>query len=98
MSKLPTDHANPSFAALSKEQLLDLPFEDLGLSSIKLKRLQSFRISTLRELKEYLKSRKKEHTFCSGRYLTRTMMKELSGLLKDHNIAWTLEDLIDPNK
>lgn len=98
MNQVKTDLVNPSYVTLSKEQLLDLPLEDLGLSHFNLKRFHSLHITTIRELNEYLLYHKNHHLFCSGKYLTRTMMKELTISLQTNHIAWTLEDLIGPTE
>lgn len=74
-------------------RVLDMKFEDLGMSHRSLMIYHKLRISCARDFIQYtdeLDKMRKEGFFCPGKPLTRKPLEELINLLKKENMEWVL--------
>ena len=87
------DAASKQTCYLQQEmnRILDIKFEDLGMSHRSLRQFQTLCISCARDYLQYTKDIKKmqeEGFLCSGKILTRKTLEELIDLLKKENMEW----------
>ena len=85
---------NQCFLHNEIERTMNMQFEDMGMKSHSLLTFKRLRISSVKDLLKYWddvdKMRKEGGFLCSGKYLTKSCMDELTGLLKEDNMDWLL--------